>query len=72
LKDEINLSYDDKKFICKIIKADTEMLRNLNIMDYSLLLGIEQKKEDLAESNRADRRKSRLVQNLGERRATYN
>lgn len=66
------MSYEDKKFICKTVKADTEMLRKLNIMDYSLLLGIEQKKEDLAESNKADRRKSRMVKNLGERRATYN
>ena len=40
---EINLSRDDLWKINKIIKKDSDFLCSINIMDYSLLLGIESK-----------------------------
>lgn len=44
---EINLSKKDKKHLIDIMETDTHFLKNLNIMDYSLLLGIEKKNIDL-------------------------
>jgi Phosphatidylinositol-4-phosphate 5-Kinase len=48
------------------------MLEKMNIMDYSLLLGIE-RLQDNAHKRRSENRKSRIVSDLSQdRRATYN
>jgi|APCry1669189241_1035207.scaffolds.fasta_scaffold155336_1 hypothetical protein len=46
----MNLSKKDKKHLCEIIETDTQFLKGLNIMDYSLLLGIEKKNIDWTDS----------------------
>jgi len=38
---EISLDTDDRKILLETLKADSEMLASLGIMDYSLLVGIE-------------------------------
>lgn len=40
---EVRLSKEDKEAITAQLQADSKMMSELNIMDYSLLLGIEQK-----------------------------
>ena len=49
---------------------DTQFLKDLNIMDYSMLLGIEKKKIDW--SNARNNRQSKLVLELIERQAPKN
>jgi len=51
------------------MESDSQFLKNLNIMDYSLLLGIEKKQIDMSKRNRMN---LRLVMELIERRATLN
>ena len=48
------------------MESDSQFLKNLNIMDYSLLLGIEKKQIDMSKRNRMN---LRLVMELNERRA---
>jgi hypothetical protein len=49
------------------------MLKKLNIMDYSLLLGIEKIQDDSRKNRLSQNRKSKSISNLNhERRATYN
>jgi len=49
------------------------MLKKLNIMDYSLLLGIEKIQDDNKKNRLSLNRKSKLISDLdNERRATYN
>ena len=40
--DLINLSIQDRRKMMQVIRADTELLRSFNIMDYSLLIAVEQ------------------------------
>ena len=40
-KEEINLIEIDQKFLIRQLQKDSEFLRSVNIMDYSLLLAIE-------------------------------
>jgi len=51
------------------MESDSQFLKNLNIMDYSLLLGIEKKQIDMSKRNRMN---LRLVMELIERRAPLN
>jgi hypothetical protein len=49
------------------------MLKKLNIMDYSLLLGIEKIQDDSRKNRLSQNRKSKSISNVDpERRATYN
>lgn len=43
---EVNLSKKDKKHLSDIIETDTQFLKDLNIMDYSMLLGVEKQNSD--------------------------
>jgi hypothetical protein len=52
------------------METDTQFLKDLNIMDYSLLLGIEKKSINWANSRNS--KNSRLVMELIERKAPVN
>ena len=49
-RDLVELSQADRGFILKTLKSDTDFLRSLGIMDYSLLLAIEDRQEEFDES----------------------
>ena len=66
----MHLSKTDKKNLCEIMETDTQFLKDLNIMDYSLLLGIEKKSINWADSRNSQN--SRLVMELIERKAPVN
>ena len=67
---EVNLSLKDKEHLCEIMEADSRMLQSLNIMDYSLLLGIEKKEIDMSDSRNMVN--SLLAMELIERKASKN
>ena len=46
----MELSPSDRGFILKVLKNDSDFLRSIGIMDYSLLLAIENKQEEFDNS----------------------
>ena len=61
------MSRKDKFHLCEVIDSDTQFLKDLNIMDYSLLLGIEKKTVDWTKAR--NRMNERLVIELIDKKA---